>query len=61
MVEEEEGAMKAHGWMGRTIHLMTSGTMNRVFKKIVLPGSIQKTFLKQAIAALEKSEANIAI
>ena len=34
------GTMKAYGWMGRTIHPMTSGTMEKVIAIVVLPGSM---------------------
>ena len=34
------GTMKAYVWMGRTRHMMTSGTMERVIKIVVLPGSM---------------------
>ena len=47
--------------MGRTINLMTSGTMNKVRKTVVLPGRMQKTVLKRAIATLARSEAKSAI
>ena len=53
--------MKAYGWMGSTIHLMTSGTMEKVRKMVVLPGSMQKTALKQSIATQARSEAKDAI
>ena len=53
--------MKAYGWMGRKIHMMILGTMERVIKIVVLPGSKQKTVLKRAIATLERSEAKSAI
>ena len=39
--------MKAYGWMGRTSHLMTSGTKDKVRKIVVLPMSMQKTVLKR--------------
>ena len=39
--------MKAYGWMGRTIHLMTPVTMEKVIKIVVLPGSMKKTLLKE--------------
>ena len=38
--------------MGRTIYLVTSGTVEKVGKIVVLPGSMHKTFLKQAITTL---------
>ena len=53
--------MKAYGWMGRTIHMMTSGIMDKVRKIFVLTGSMQKTVLKQAIGTLARSEAKSAI
>ena len=53
--------MKAYGWMGRTSHLMTLGTMDKVRKIVILPGSMQKTSLKQAIATLSRSEAKDSI
>ena len=53
--------MKVYGWMGRTSHLMTSGTMEKVRKIVILTRSMQKTFLKQAIATLARSEAKSAI
>ena len=59
--KRRRGAMKAYGWMGSTIHLMTSGTMEKVRKSVVLHRSIQKTFLKQAISTLARSEAKAAI
>ena len=34
------GTIKAYGWMGRKIHLMTSGTMEKVIEIVVLPGSM---------------------
>ena len=55
------GDMKAYGWIGSTIHLMTSGIMDKVRKIIVLTGSMQKTALKQAISKLARSEAKSAI
>ena len=55
------GAMKSYGWMGRMVHLMTSGTMERIRKIVVLPGSMQKTVLKREIATLARSEAKAAI
>ena len=55
------GTINAYGWMGRTIHLIASGTMEKVIKTVVLPGSIQKTFFKQEITTLEKTEAKAAI
>ena len=55
------GTMQVYGWMGRTIHLMTSVKMEKVRKFLVLTGSIQKTVLKQAIATLERSYAKTAI
>ena len=55
------GAIKAYGWVGRTIHLMISGIMEKVRKIVVLTGSMQKTFLKQTIATLARSEAKSTI
>ena len=55
------GTMKAHGWMGRKIHLMILGTMEKVRKIVVLTGSMQKTVLKRAIIALARSKAKSAI
>ena len=49
------GAMKLYGWIGRTSHLMTQGTMEKVRKIVVIPGSMQKTVLKQAIVTLASS------
>ena len=46
--------MKAYGWMGGTRNLMTSGTMEKVRKIVVLTGSMQKTVLKRSIATLER-------
>ena len=48
--------MKAYGWMGRTRHLMTLGTMEKVRKIVVLTGSMQKTVFKREIAILVRSE-----
>ena len=53
--------MKVYGWMGRTSHLMNSGTMEKVRKIVVLTRSMQNTFLNQAIASLARPEANPAI
>ena len=55
------GAMKAYKWMGRTSHLMTSSTMEKARKIVVLTGSMQKTVLKQEIATLARLEAKSAI
>ena len=49
------GGIKAYGWVGRTIHLMISGIMEKVSKIVVLTGSMQKTVLKQAITTLARS------
>ena len=54
--KEGRGTMKAYGWMGRTIHLMTSGTMEKVKKVVLLSRSMQKTVMKQEIATLASSE-----
>ena len=40
---------------------MTLGTMDKVRKIVILPGSMQKTSLKQAIATLSRSEAKDSI
>ena len=53
--------MKAYGWMGRMSHPTTSVTMEKLSKIVVLPGSMQKTVLKEAIATLARSEENDAI
>ena len=53
--------MKAYVCMVRTIHLITSGTMEKVRKTIVIPKSMQKTVLKRTIATLARSEAKSAI
>ena len=53
--------MKLYVWMGKTSHLMTSGKMEKVIKIVVLPRSIQKTVLKQAIATIARSEAKAKI
>ena len=50
--------MKAYRWMGRTIRLMTSGTIEKVRRIVVLPGSMQKKVLKRANATLASSEKN---
>ena len=55
------GTMKAYVWMGRKSYLMTSGTMEKVRNIVVLPGSMQKTALNQAILALARSKAKAAI
>ena len=55
------GEMKVYGCMRRKDYLMTSGTMEKVRKIVLLPGSMQKTFLKRAIATLVSSEAKAAI
>ena len=49
--------MKAYVCMVRTIHLITSGTMEKVRKIIVITKSMHKTVLKQTIATLARSEA----
>ena len=51
-----KGEMKAYGWMGRMIPLVTSGIMYKVRKIVVWTVSTQKTVLKQTIAALARSE-----
>ena len=48
--------MKTYRWM-RTIYLMNSGAMKKVRKFVVLPGSMNNTVLKRAIATLARSEA----
>ena len=40
------GEMKAYVWMSRISHLMTSVTMEKVIKIVVLPGSMQQTVLE---------------
>ena len=49
------GKMKEYVWIGRTGHLMTSGTMEKVRKIVVLTGSMQKKVFKQEITSLERS------
>ena len=53
--------MKTYVWMGRIIHLMTSGKMDKVSKIVVLFGSMQKTVLKRAITTLAWSEVKVTI
>ena len=53
--------MKAYGLMGRMIHMMTSGKMEKVRKIVVLTGSMQKTDLKREIATVARSETKVAI
>ena len=47
--KERRGTMKVYGLMGRTIYLMTSGTMEKVIKIVLLPGSMQKTVLSNRL------------
>ena len=56
-----KGKMKAYGLMGRMIHMMTSGKMEKVRKIVVLTGSMQKTDLKREIATVARSETKVAI
>ena len=49
--------MKAYIWKEMTSQVIISGIMEKVRNIVVLPGSIQKTFLKQAITKLARSSA----
>ena len=55
--KEMRGQMKAHEYMGRTSHLIKSGSTEKIRTIVLLPGIMQKTVLKKEIATLARSEA----
>ena len=55
------GTKNAYVWMDRMKHLIASGTIEKVRKIVLLPGSMQEKVLKRAIATIARSEAKSAI